>query len=541
LKFPGNLKSNFLEDFQSDYLVIGSGIAGLNFALRVAESGIVNLITKNSADSTNTACAQGGIAAVSGRDDSFKIHEEDTKIAGAGLCHGDAVETLVNEGPLRIDDLVRWGVDFTTEEDGTGFDLAREGGHSQQRIYHVRDYTGAEIQKVLLERVKQHDNIRIFENHYAIDLITEHHVLGNLQAAFNICFGAYVLARNDKTVKTFRSNYTMLATGGASSVYRYTTNPESATGDGTAMAYRAGVRIANMEFIQFHPTALYHQGTRMFLISEAMRGYGAKLINHAGEAFMENYDPRKELAPRDIVARAIDLEIKKSRKDFVYLDVTHKDPDDIRIRFPQIREHCKSILNLDITNTPIPVVPAAHYLCGGIMTSLNGQTSMQNLYAAGEVAHTGIHGANRLASNSLIEGMVFSHKAAMKVMSKTPRNFEQVEIPDWDETGAVNRDEWFIIRHNLRQIQNLMWDYVGIVRSKPTLKRAFRRVKLIYEENENYYKRTKLSSDLLELRNMSAVAYLIILSALRRNESRGCHYMSDFSEKDEKFLKDTII
>jgi L-aspartate oxidase len=296
-----------------------------------------------------------------------------------------------------------------------------------------------------------------------------------------------------------------------------------------------------MEFIQFHPTALFHQGTRMFLISEAMRGYGAKLINSSGETFMEKYDSRKELAPRDIVSRAIDLEIKKSRSDCVYLDITHIEANEVRSRFPKIAKHCKETLNLDIAKSPIPVVPAAHYLCGGIMTSLYGQTSMQNLYACGEVAHTGIHGANRLASNSLIEGMVFSYRAATKVINKIPQNFTRVEIPDWDETGAVNRDEWFIIRHNLRQIQDLMWDYVGIVRSKPTLERSFRRVKLIYEETEDYYRRTKLSPELLELRNMSAVAYMIILSALRRKESRGCHFMDDHPESDKKFLKDTII
>ena len=522
-------------------MVIGAGAAGLNFALKIARHGKVNIISKTELGETNTSYAQGGVASVFREYDSLDKHISDTFIAGAGLCHHDAVETMVSEGPERIRDLISWGVKFTKKEDAAEYDLAREGGHSVNRIFHVKDFTGAEIQQVLLERVKQEPNITLFEDHYAIELITEHHVRGNLQAAFNICFGAYVFSKRDREVQVFKASYTVLATGGASRVYKYSTNPEGATGDGVAMAYRAGVRIANMEFTQFHPTALYQPGNRLFLISEALRGHGGILRNLDGEAFTKKYDQRGDLAPRDIVARAIDSEMKKRREDHVLLDMTHFDPDELRSRFPKIHAHCLDEINLDMSREPIPVVPAAHYLCGGIMTSLNGQTSMQNLFAIGEVAHTGVHGANRLASNSLLEALVFSHRAAEKLATKRARNFSSVIIPDWDETGVLNLDEWFLVKHNLKQIQNLMWDYVGIVRSKQTLERAFRRVKLIYEETEDYYQRTKITPDLLELRNMSAIAYVIILSALRRNESRGCHYMSDYQEQDEKFLKDTII
>jgi L-aspartate oxidase len=530
-----------LKRYQSDYLVIGAGVAGLNFALQIARYGKVNVISKTTLGETNTSYAQGGIASVFKDYDSSQSHISDTLIAGAGLCHLDSVEIMVKEGPERIKDLIEWGVNFTRKEQSSEYDLAREGGHSVNRIFHVKDYTGAEIQRVLIERVKENPNITIFEDHYAIELITEHHVRGNLQAAFNICFGAYIFSKEDRQVHVFHSNYTILATGGASRVFKYSTNPESATGDGVAMAYRAGVRIANMEFIQFHPTALFHPGNRLFLISEALRGHGGILRNLGGEVFTKNYDERGDLAPRDIVSRAIDSEMKKRREEHVWLDMTHFPADETRSRFPQIYKHCYEKINLDITKDPIPVVPAAHYLCGGIMTSLNGQTSMQNLFAVGEVAHTGVHGANRLASNSLLEALVFSKKAAEKLTTKRSRNFSSVIIPDWDETGVLNLDEWFLVKHNLKQIQNLMWDYVGIVRSKQTLERAFRRVKLIYEETEDYYQRTKITPDLLELRNVSAIAYVIILCALRRNESRGCHFMTDFPTQDDKFLKDTIV
>jgi len=525
---------------KSDYLVIGSGIAGLSFALKVAEHGKVNIISKRDATESNTSYAQGGIASVTKKTDSIERHIDDTIIAGAGLCHKDAVEIALTEAPNRIEDLINWGVNFTKQDDGS-FDLAREGGHSEHRILHAADLTGAEIQRALLEKVKTHPNINLFEHHLAIDLITEHHVLGNLQSAFNICFGAYIMCEKDQCVIPFQSNYTVIATGGASKVFLHSTNPDIATGDGIAMAYRAGVRIANMEFVQFHPTSLYNPGKRAFLISEALRGFGGKLINGNNDQFMPKYDERAELAPRDIVARGIDAEMKKRREDCVYLDMRHLNSDQVKSRFPNIYKFCKESLNLDISKDPIPVVPAAHYFCGGIMTSLTGQTSMQNLYAIGEAAHTGLHGANRLASNSLMEGLVFSNNAAQKVMRKRPRNFGSVIIPEWDESGIVDEKEWVLTRHNIKEIQSIMWDYVGIVRSKKQLNRARRRIHVIYQEIEDYYKKSKISGELVELRNLAAVAFLIITSALRRNESRGLHHMTDFPNKSDKYLKDTII
>ncbi|MCG8307863.1 MAG: L-aspartate oxidase [Cytophagales bacterium] len=524
----------------SDFLVIGSGIAGLSFALKVADHGKVNVISKQVASETNTSYAQGGIASVTENSDKFDAHIQDTLVAGAGLCHQDALELAVKDAPNRIRDLIDWGVNFTKNDDGS-FDLAREGGHSMHRILHAKDMTGAEIQRALLKNAQKHPNIEIYEHHLAIDLITEHHVLGNLQSAFNICFGAYVLCEKDQCVIPFQSSYTILATGGASKVFLHSTNPDIATGDGVAMAYRAGVRIANMEFVQFHPTSLYNPGKRSFLISEALRGFGGKLINGAEERFMLRYDERAELAPRDIVARGIDAEMKKRREDCVYLDMRHLDSKEVKRRFPNIFKFCKESINIDISLDPIPVVPAAHYFCGGIMTSLTGQTSMQNLFAVGEAAHTGLHGANRLASNSLIEGLVFGNNAAQKVIRKRARNFGSVIIPEWDESGIVDEKEWVLTRHNLKEIQSIMWDYVGIVRSKKQLERARRRIHVIYQEIEDYYKKSKISGELVELRNLAAIAFLIITSALRRNESRGLHYMTDYPEKSDKYLKDTII
>jgi len=521
-------------------LVIGSGVAGLSFALKVADHGRVNVISKRSASESNTSYAQGGIASVTKDSDDFQKHLKDTLIAGAGLCHQDAAEIALSEAPDRINDLVDWGVNFTKSNDGT-YDLAKEGGHSEHRILHAADMTGAEIQRALLEKANENPNIKIYENHLAIDLITEHHVLGNLQSAFNICFGVYVLNEKDNCVTPFQSNYTIIATGGASKVFLHSTNPDIATGDGVAMAYRAGVRIANMEFVQFHPTSLYNPGKRSFLISEALRGFGGTLINGNNERFMPGYDVRAELAPRDIVARGIDAEMKKRREDCVFLDMRHLDSEEVKSRFPNIFKYCKSSIGIDISKDLIPVVPAAHYFCGGIMTSLTGQTSMQNLFAIGEAAHTGLHGANRLASNSLIEGLAFSHNAAMKVINKRSRNFGAVIIPEWDESGIIDEKEWVLTRHNLKEIQNVMWDYVGIVRSKKQLNRARRRIHVVYQEIEDYYKKSKISGELVELRNLATIAFLIITSALRRNESRGLHYMTDYPNKSKKHLKDTII
>lgn len=527
---------------KTDFLVIGSGVAGLSYALKVAEHGKVNIITKSNKRESNTSYAQGGVAAVFSPEDTFESHIQDTLVAGAGLCHKDAVKMAVKDGPVRIRELIDWGIHFTKKSDKSGnYDLAREGGHSFHRILHAADLTGAEVHRLLLEKAEAHPNIKIWENYLAIDLITEHHVLGNLQAAFNICFGAYALCVGENCVVPFMANYTLLATGGGSKVFLHSTNPDISIGDGVAMAYRAGVRIANMEFIQFHPTSLYNPAGKAFLISEALRGFGGKLIHSDGKQFMPDYDERAELAPRDIVARAIDSEMKNRREDCVYLDMTHLDKEEVKEHFPNIYRHCLDDLDLDITEMPIPVVPAAHYMCGGVMTSLSGQTSMQNLFASGEVGHTGIHGANRLASNSLLEALVFSHNAAEKVLGKKPRLFDDIIIPDWDESGIIDEYEWVLIRHNSKEIQNIMWDYVGIVRSKKHLQRAYRRLRVIYEEIEDFYKRSKITGELVELRNMAAVAHLIVRSALSRNESRGLHYMTDYPEKNDKFLKDTII
>jgi L-aspartate oxidase len=528
-----------LKHIKSDYLVIGSGIAGLTFALKVADHGTVTILTKNQARESNTRYAQGGIAAVTSEKDQFEYHLNDTMKAGADLCHEDAVRVLVKEGPDRIRDLVSWGVNFTRDK-SKNLDLAREGGHRVKRILHVSDMTGDEIEKILLKKALEHPNIQIYENYTAIDLITEHQVLDNLQYAFNICFGVYALNNSNREVETFRADYTLLAGGGASRVYLHSTNPDIATGDGIAMAYRAGAKIANMEFIQFHPTALYHPDHDPFLISEALRGFGGILKNSRGEAFMEKYDPAKELAPRDIVARAIDREMKKSGDRCVFLNMTHLPSSEVKNRFPNIFKHCKEALDIDITKDPIPVVPAAHYICGGIMTNLNGQTSMHNLLATGENAHTGVHGANRLASNSLLEAVVFSHRAAQKVLQKPAPDFK-VYTPDWDDTGVENEEEWGVLRHNRNEIQTIMWDYVGIVRSRNHLLRAMRRIHLLYDEIEDYYKRTQVSQGLLELRNLTTVAYLITRSALSREESRGLHYRTDFPKKQKKFRKDTVI
>ncbi|RKY52578.1 MAG: L-aspartate oxidase, partial [Candidatus Neomarinimicrobiota bacterium] len=404
-----------MSEIKTDYLVIGSGVAGLTFALKVAEFGDVNLITKSSLANTNTVLAQGGVAAAITFDDDPENHAKDTYIAGAGLCHKDAVDVLVKEASRRIEELIDLGVKFDINDDGS-YDLAMEGGHSYHRILHVADETGKKIQEILIKQVKDHPNIHIYEHHMAVELITDHHVLSNLQSAFNICFGAYVLNEKSGEVNIFHADYTLLATGGASRVYQHTTNSQIATGDGIAMAYRAGVRIANMEFIQFHPTSLYEPGAEPFLISEACRGFGGILRNSAGERFMENYDDRLELAPRDIVARAIDAECKSRGEACAYLDMTHLPAKKVLAHFPNISLHCKEHLKIDITNEWIPIVPAAHYVCGGVMTNLNGQTSMHNLFVAGETAHTGVHGANRLASNSLLEGLVFAHRAAKRVI-----------------------------------------------------------------------------------------------------------------------------
>jgi L-aspartate oxidase len=523
-----------------DFVVLGSGIAGLSFALKAAEKGSVALITKRRADDSNTAWAQGGVACVMSNEDSFDLHVKDTLEAGAGLCHEDVVREIVTEGPARIAELTNLGVHFDQREDGHGGtepDLGREGGHSKRRILHARDATGREIENRLLERIADHPRIEMMENHMAVDFITT----GKLGFAIeNTCLGVYVLDESTGVVETLRAHVTILATGGCGKVYLYTTNPDVATGDGVAMAWRAGAVIANMEFIQFHPTCLYHPSIKSFLISEAVRGEGGILINGRGRRFMEHHNPQKELAPRDIVARAIDAEMKRSGEKCVYLDITHKPADFITSRFPTIYETCFKA-GLDITKSPIPVVPAAHYQCGGVKTDLNGETSIRGLFAIGEVACTGLHGANRLASNSLLEGLVTAHRAFEK---STRKNHERVKIPlpEWRSGEVQDVDELVVISHNWEEVRRLMWDYVGIVRTDKRLQRAATRLRNLHAEVQEFYWNFKVTTDLLELRNLVTVASLVVDSALSRRESRGLHFTLDYPERDDRrFLRDTLL
>lgn len=523
-----------------DFLVLGSGAAGLSFALQVSEFGSVAIITKKQKAESNTNYAQGGIAAVIDQYDSFDKHIADTLDAGAGLCKRESVELIVKEGPVAIRKLLEYGARFT-KDDGN-LHLGKEGGHSHNRIVHAADMTGREIERVLLKEIGKRSNVQIFEHHYALELITQHH-LGKRVTRYDNdtqCFGAYVLDTKTGRVDTFLAKVTLLATGGAGQVYRHTTNPEIATGDGFAMAYRAKARVANMEFVQFHPTSLFLPEAKSFLISEAVRGHGGILRNRKGEAFMKKYDERKDLAPRDIVARAIDDQIKKSGDDYVYLDVTHLPAKETIAHFPNIYKTCLKY-GIDITKEMIPVVPAAHYFCGGVMTDLEGRTSIHALYACGEVACTGVHGANRLASNSLLEAIVFANKAAessKKIISSIKHN---EEIPDWDDSGTTDTKEWIEVSHNKRELQQVMSDYVGIVRSNLRLERAFRRTHLLYEEVESYYERNKVSVPLCQLRNMISVAYMIIRSAQMRKESRGLHYNVDYPKLSRAEQHDTII
>jgi L-aspartate oxidase len=527
-------------DYKFDFLVIGSGIAGLSFALKVAAFGRVAVITKKERSDSNTNWAQGGIAAVMDAHDSFDSHIADTLDAGAGLCDRKAVEVLVTEGPDRVRELIDIGAAFTTTH-GL-LDLGREGGHSYNRIVHAADLTGREIERALLAKVAETPNIVLFEHHLSLELITEHHLKQDVRQLGSItCYGAYVLDVHQNVIKKFLSKFVMLASGGVGQVYLHTTNPDIATGDGVAMAYRAGAEIRDMEFIQFHPTTLYHADAKSFLISEAVRGFGGILKTIGGEAFMHKYDSRKDLAPRDIVARAIDSEMKKSGDAFVYLDITHVPAAKVIDHFPNIYERCLHY-GIDITKDMIPVVPAHHYSCGGIKTDLFGRTSIKNLYACGETSSTGVHGANRLASNSLLEAMVFSHRAWLDVKGKVRDVKFQTEIPDWDESGTENTEEWILIRHNRKELQQVMSDYVGIVRSDLRLLRAKRRVEFLKQETEAFYKKTKVSAELIELRNLIKVALLIIEGALMRKESRGLHYTTDYPNRDDQhWLKNTVL
>jgi L-aspartate oxidase len=508
-----------------DFLVIGSGIAGLTFALKVAATGRVAIITKKHRAESNTNYAQGGIAAVMAQDDSLELHVRDTLTAGAGLCREDVVRTIVSEGPGLVRELIEFGVQFTEKENTRGlFDLGREGGHSRRRVLHAGDITGREIERALLAAIAGQPNVAIFEDMLAIDLITTQKIGG---AGPNRCLGCYALNETTGAVEVFGAGTTLLATGGSGKVYLYTSNPDIASGDGVAMAYRVGATVANMEFMQFHPTCLYHPRAKTFLISEAVRGEGAILRGRDGEPFMQRYHPQADLAPRDIVARAIDAEMKKTGAEYVALDITRKDADFVRKRFPNIYATCLEY-GYDMTKQPLPVVPAAHYQCGGVVADVDGETDIAGLLAAGEVACTGLHGANRLASNSLLEALVVAHRAAARAINHQPSTIPR--LPAWESGNAGDPDELVVVTHNWNEIRRLMWDYVGIVRTDKRLLRARARIQNLQREINQFYWDYKVTPDLIELRNLALVAELIIECALLRKESRGLHYTLDYPE-----------
>lgn len=518
---------------KTDFLVIGSGIAGLSFALKAAQKGHVLILTKVTADETNTKYAQGGIAAVFDPEtDSFDKHIQDTLIAGDGLCDRKIVEIVVTEGPDRIKELIAYGTQFDRQDDGE-YNLVREGGHSENRILHYKDVTGKEIERALLEQVHQNPNITLLTHYFAVELITQHHLGVEVTRETNdiTCFGVYALNIHTQKVETILSKVTLMATGGAGHIYSSTTNPVIATGDGIAMTYRAKGKVRDMEMMQFHPTSLYNPDEYpSFLITEAVRGEGGVLRDKKGREFMYDYDERGSLAPRDIVARSIDAEMKKWGEPHVFLDITHRSKEHILEHFPTIYEKCLSV-GIDITKEQIPVTPAAHYLCGGILVDEFGRSSIQRLYACGECTSTGLHGANRLASNSLLEAAVFGHRIAEKALQEVESLYFQENIPDWDEFGTLQSNEEVLVTHNLRELQKTMSDYVGIVRSDFRLERAYRRVQLLKEETEEFYKKTKLSVKLCELRNLILCADLVIRCAMQRKESRGLHYTTDYPYK----------
>jgi len=517
-----------------DFLVIGSGLAGMSFALKVADKGSVALCCKTGLEEANTFYAQGGIASVTKTTDEFAKHIEDTLVAGDGLCDREVVEMVIREAPEQIDQLVRWGVDFDKDETGH-FDLHKEGGHSDFRILHHKDSTGAEIQQALINRVKNHPNIHVYSHHFAIEILTQHHLGQNVtRHSDNIeCYGAYILNMRTRKIHTFLAKTTLMATGGIGTIYQTTTNPMIATGDGIAMVYRAKGAVKHMEFVQFHPTALYHPVERpSFLITEALRGYGAVLKTRDGVPFMQKYDSRGSLAPRDIVARAIDTEMKSRGEDYVCLDVTHKDPEETKRHFPMIYEKCLS-LGVEITKDLIPVAPAAHYLCGGITVDLDARTSIRRLYAAGECACTGLHGANRLASNSLLEAIVYADRAANDAKIQVDGLGFEERIPLWNDEGTRLPEEMVLITQSQKEVGQIMSTYVGIVRSNLRLKRALDRLDILFRETERLFIRSVVSKEICELRNIVNTGYLVIKQAQERKESRGLHYTIYYPDKNE--------
>jgi L-aspartate oxidase len=523
------------QSFNHDVLVIGSGAAGLTLALSLARHARVAVLSKNALNQGSTWFAQGGIAAVLDNQDSIDAHVADTLVAGAGLCHEDAVRFTVKNSKAAIDWLIEQGVSFTRDNGTQDYHLTKEGGHSHRRIIHSADATGRAVHSTLIEQTLQQPNIEVFEDHIAVNLITQ----ADADSRKLRCTGAYVLDNKTDQVHVFQAKVVVLATGGASKVYLYTTNLDGASGDGIAMAWRAGCRVANMEFNQFHPTCLYHASTKNFLISEALRGEGAVLRLPSGERFMDRFDERAELAPRDIVARAIDHEMKRLGADCLYLDISHKTPEFIQEHFPTVYSRCLE-LGIDITKEPIPVVPAAHYTCGGVVVDTNGQTDLKNLYAIGETSFTGLHGANRLASNSLLECVVYAQSAGQKILADLPHITTPDSSRQWDTSRVTDSDEDVVISHNWDELRRFMWDYVGIVRTGKRLARASHRIKLLKREIAEYYSNYKVSSDLIELRNLATVAELIIRSALDRKESRGLHFSLDYPNKSS-VARDTIL
>ena len=528
--------------YQYDVLIIGSGASGLSLALQLAEYASVAVLSKSELSEGATFYAQGGVSAVLDTSDSIESHVQDTLQTGAGLCNENIVRFVVEHGRESIQWLTDLGVNFTKVIDADGsvdFHLHKEGGHSHRRIIHASDSTGRAIETTLETRVREHSNIELFEYRTAIDLITSEK--SDLSSPVNKCLGAYVYHKAESAVEVFKAKFVILATGGVGKVYLYTSNPDICTGDGIAMAWRAGCSVANMEFIQFHPTCLYHPDAKSFLISEALRGEGAKLLLANGEMFMHRFDERAELAPRDIVARAIDHEMKKTGSECVYLDISHKSKDFIISHFPNIYQKCLCF-GFDMAKQPVPVVPAAHYACGGVVVDTHGRTDISGLYAIGEVTHSGLHGANRMASNSLLECVVFAHSAFRDIKTRLPKIEMPAQLPEWDESQVTDSDEEVVVSHNWDEIRRFMWDYVGIVRTTKRLHRAQSRVKLLQQEIMEYYGNFRVTNDLIELRNLVTVAELIIRSALLRKESRGLHYSLDYPELDDsKTPQNTVL